>query len=63
MKTAIRVLVFAGMLVATSANAQKFVGKTGEPIPFPIPPSQISQAAPQGEPIPFPIPPSSLERV
>jgi len=66
MKTAIRVLVFAGMLVAISANAQKFVGKTGnfgEPIPVPIPPTQISQAAPQGEPIPVPIPPDSQERV
>ena len=63
MKIAIRVLVFAGMLVATFANAQSFVGNFGEPIPVPIPPTQISQTAPQGEPIPVPIPPDSPERV
>ncbi|HKV91488.1 MAG TPA: hypothetical protein VJW20_02950 [Candidatus Angelobacter sp.] len=66
MKTAIRVLVFAGMLIAISANAQNFVGKTGnfgEPIPVPIPPPQISQAVPQGMPIPVPIPPPISERV
>lgn len=62
MKTAIRVLVYAGMLVAISANGQKFVGKTGQPVLFPIPP-QMSQAVPQGAPLPFPIPPTSQERV
>lgn len=65
MKTAIRVLVFAGMLVATFANAQSSVGRTGnfgEPVPFPIPP-QMLQVGSFGQPVPFPIPPTQISQV
>jgi hypothetical protein len=59
MKIAMRVTTYVAMLVAGVLLAES----PGEPIPVPIPPTQVSQAILQGEPIPVPIPPASLDKV
>lgn len=59
MKIAIRVTTYVAMLAA----AVLLAGSQGQPLPFPIPPTQMSQAAQQGQPLPFPIPPGGMGRV
>jgi len=59
MKIAMRVTLFAAMLVAGTIVS----GSMGQPVPFPIPPTQMSQSGSMGQPVPFPIPPAGPERV
>lgn len=59
MKIAMRVFVFAAVVGAAALTSEKM----GQPLPFPMPPAQISQSGNMGQPLPFPMPPASLEKV
>ena len=58
MKIATKLVAVAAMLAAGTIVSGSF----GEPVPFPIPPGQISQSGTFGEPVPFPIPPGQISQ-